>query len=347
MKLWLCVLVLASTTFAHLTEAKSSDETPSEHNIHARGVDNIKVPATYATDVFKPIEITVEGQYYWERIYYIDNRGQNNPYKETRKITKSVTTSYSDLKKSIVDSSIKSSLNLDVGGVFDIITASVKGSLDTELTTSYQSTVERKSETHVTEELTREFTVGANSIGEMFRLVYKGPGVTYATSTISTDGKLPQDKVFITCRVKQIPLIKDIQVVYTDQSVERPQNLITESTGGSPDINKGFGGKYVWLVPVWTSNADKAVTNIQFVMQSSSNEAYRDLAAGTGGQYRYLKMLKDMSHTRIKRVGLLRSPKAKYIYGDRHKYGWDECTEDINSDRKGDWLHLCWNTITV
>lgn len=196
----------------------------------------------------------MEGEYYWERIYYIDNRNQDNPYKETRKITKTVTTSYSDLTKSVRESAIKTSASLDVGGVFDVISVGVKGSLDTELTNSYQSTIEKKSETTTTEELTREFNVGANSIGEMFRLIYKGPGVTYATGTVSTDGNLPLEKVFITCRVRQIPLIKDIQVKYTDQSVDRPEDVITETFGGSPDINIGHGGKYVWLVPIWTSN---------------------------------------------------------------------------------------------
>lgn len=214
----------------------------------------------------QPIDITVEGEYHWERIYYIDNRNQNNPYKETRKITKSVTTSYSDLTKSVMDTAIKTSTSLDVGGVFDIISVGVKGSLDTELTTSYQSTIEKKTETTVTEELTREFTVGANSIGEMFRLIYKGPGVTYATGTVSTDGNLPLEKVFITCRVRQVPMIKEIQVMYTDQSIDRPQNVITDTFGGSPDVNKGFKGKYVWLVPIWTSK------KVSF----SSSKALRD-----------------------------------------------------------------------
>lgn len=165
-----------------------------------------------------------------------------------------IKTSYSDLRKSVVDASLKISTSLDVGGKFEIISASVKQSMDVELATSYQSTIDQKTETTVTEELTREFTVGANSIGEMFRLVYKGPGVTYATGTISTDGNLPLDEVFITCRVKQVPLIKDIKVVYTGQSIERPQDVITDTFGGSPDVNKGHGGKYVWLVPVWTSS---------------------------------------------------------------------------------------------
>lgn len=65
---------------------------------------------------------------------------------------------------------------------------------------------------------------------------------------------------------------------------------------------------------------------MQVVVQSSRNDKYKDLAAGAGGNYRYLKMLRDSSNTRISRVGLLRSPKSKYIYRDRKSYGWDECT---------------------
>lgn len=203
----------------------------------------------------KPIDITVEGEYYWDLLYHIDNRNKNNPYKETRKIKKTIKTSYSELRKSVLDGSIKASTLLaSSGGVFDIISIDVKGSLDAELSSSYQSIVQRKSEITLTEEVNREFTVGANSIGEMFRLVYKGPGVTYDTGTVSTNGKLPLDKVYITCRVKRVPLIKDIRVVYTSQSIDRPADLITETSAGSPDINEGFGGQFVWLVPVWTSN---------------------------------------------------------------------------------------------
>lgn len=202
----------------------------------------------------KPVDIAMEGEYHWELLYYIDNRGQNNPYKETRKVATTVRTSYSELSKSVVDASIKKSKSLDVGGVFKILTASVKGSIDTILAKSYQSTVEKKGESVVTKELTREFTVGPDSIGEMYRLVYDGPGVSYDTDIISSDANRPYDKVFINCRVIQVPLLKDIKVVYTEHNIDMPTDTITDTLGGSADINKGFGGKYVWLVPVWTRN---------------------------------------------------------------------------------------------
>lgn len=50
-----------------------------------------------------------------------------------------------------------------------------------------------------------------------------------------------------------VPMIKGIQVVYTSSSGKRPENAITEMYGKSADINCGFGGDYVWLVPIWTT----------------------------------------------------------------------------------------------
>lgn len=48
-------------------------------------------------------------------------------------------------------------------------------------------------------------------------------------------------------------MIKGIQVVYTHSSRKKPEDAIAEMYGKSGDINDGFGGIYVWLVPVWTT----------------------------------------------------------------------------------------------
>lgn len=188
-------------------------------------------------------------------IYYIDNTNQNNPYHETRKVTKTVKTSYSDLTKYVFDASLKISQSLEAGGKFEIISASVKHSLDLELSASYEKVVETKSESTVTEELSREFNVGANSVGQMYRLNFKGPGVSYATGTISSNDSIPLSKVIVNCKVKRLPMLQDVRVVYTSQSIDRPENVITDTFGGSPDINNGHEGDYVWLVPVWTTKA--------------------------------------------------------------------------------------------
>ncbi|KAG4070498.1 hypothetical protein HA402_005730 [Bradysia odoriphaga] len=139
---------------------------------------------------------------------------------------------------------------------------------------------------------------------------------------------------------KNVPVIKGIQVVYTSSSSKKPPNAIEEMYGMSADINSGFGGDYVWLVPIWTTYMMEGVTKIHFVVQMSWNSTYSDLAAGAGGGYRYLKMEKDIgSSKRIKSVGLLRS--SKHIK-DIREFGWDERTSDINENRGGNYLYLCW-----
>ncbi|XP_037032110.1 uncharacterized protein LOC119071331 [Bradysia coprophila] len=139
---------------------------------------------------------------------------------------------------------------------------------------------------------------------------------------------------------KNVPVIKGIQVVYTSSSSKKPPNAIAEMYGMSADINSGFGGDYVWLVPIWTTNMTEGVTKIRSVVQMSWNSAYSDLAAGSGGDYRYLKMEKEIgSSKRIKSVGLLRS--SKHIK-DIREFGWDERTSDINENRGGNYLYLCW-----
>lgn len=203
-----------------------------------------------------PIDIDLEGEFFWERVYYIDNRNNSEPFKETIKITSSTKTSYSDMSKSVVETAMKMGMSMDIGGAFEIITASVKTSMDLSLTSTYEHTIEEKTESEVTEEFTQEFAVGANSLGEMFRLVYKGPGVTHASRTVSTDGALPLDKVIINTRVKPIPMFCGFDIVRSDNNspIGPPEGVIKETFGGNPDINDDahthpYGQDYVYLVP--------------------------------------------------------------------------------------------------
>ncbi len=99
---------------------------------------------------------------------------------------------------------------------------------------------------------------------------------------------------------------------------------------------------------------EEALTNIQFVAQRQRDDNYDDLAPGSVPKLvmTYLKMLKDdFAFHRIYRVGLLRS--RNYVYNDRKKHGWDQCTGNINQYRLVplglpiDYLHLCWNNIST
>merc|ERR1712141_621752 len=69
----------------------------------------------------------------------------------------------------------------------------------------------------------------------------------------------------------------------TDEDVEHDSKYVyvhdfdVHYGGSSPpyrylnqDINKGFGGEYVWIKPIWTSSRGRAASGFVFVKTSSS-----------------------------------------------------------------------------
>ncbi|KAH7098458.1 hypothetical protein BKA62DRAFT_660766, partial [Auriculariales sp. MPI-PUGE-AT-0066] len=129
--------------------------------------------------------------------------------------------------------------------------------------------------------------------------------------------------------------IGGITVVYGDNINQKPSNAISEINSNDPDINKGFKGKFVWLVPEWTSNPTKAVGNFEIVISDLEISGMQDLSKGAGGKYRYLRPYRD-NHRAIE-IGLLRLRTIKMTkpYG-----GWDAITTDINEGRGGDFLYI-------
>jgi len=152
-----------------------------------------------------------------------------------------------------MESALKMGVGVDVSGVLDILSIVFKSSVAQSISSAYESIVEKKMERKSSKRMTEEFVVGPNSKMTMYRLFYSGPGVAYATETFSSEPK-PMNDVLINCNVRQKPLLKDIKVVYTDSAFQRPYDLIDDAIHGKPDINIGFGGNYVWLVPVWTKS---------------------------------------------------------------------------------------------
>jgi hypothetical protein len=100
--------------------------------------------------------------------------------------------------------------------------------------------------------------------------------------------------------------------------------------------------RYVWLVPEYTSDRNKAITDIRFVMSDNSNSSLSDLAAGAGGKYRYLIPEVDKSKSqKISKLVLWRFPKEDGP--STGKITSKGRTGDLNNDRKGDWLYVGWD----
>ena len=139
--------------------------------------------------------------------------------------------------------------------------------------------------------------------------------------------------------------VKDIRVIVLD-SPNPPVDIIKEVDGWSCDINKGFGGKYVYLQAIRTSDRTDAITDIRLVKVNVPlhNSNYRgDLAIGAGGDYRYLEIVKNTTQPPIRSIALWRTsknPKNSHPVKNSH---WTHASTDLNVGRGGDYLYLCWD----
>lgn len=93
MKRKLYGLVLVFVAVILCNESKSYAEAPIGHQIKKRSSDDTT-------------EIDLYGEYYWELLYHV-NTNKNTSYLERRKYNKSITTSYTDLRKSVLNASLK------------------------------------------------------------------------------------------------------------------------------------------------------------------------------------------------------------------------------------------------
>lgn len=114
---------------------------------------------------------------------------------------------------------------------------------------------------------------------------------------------------------------------------------MSELSGQSSDINKGFNGKFTWLVPTYTDNPDDACTGFIFVRQDKALPGLGDMAEGAGGQFRYLIVKKELQvRVKVRRVALWRlGSRFDGVPG-----GFRAKTGDLNEGRGGDFLYFAW-----
>ncbi|ORY49781.1 hypothetical protein BCR33DRAFT_847065 [Rhizoclosmatium globosum] len=115
-----------------------------------------------------------------------------------------------------------------------------------------------------------------------------------------------------------------------------PQNAIKEMDEWSNDINKGFGGAYVSLEPIWTSNACEGCTGIRVWRSKNAQSGYTDMAKGTGGDYRYIEVTRSPG-PKIVEIRLWRTSRGSKPSVSGYKY-----CDDLNQGRGGDDLYSDW-----
>jgi Ricin-type beta-trefoil lectin domain-like len=96
-------------------------------------------------------------------------------------------------------------------------------------------------------------------------------------------------------------------------------------------------------VPSYTSAPSAACTNFDIWIQSKANDELLNLAAGAGGEHRYLIPVVSPENTdKATEIGLLRSSAA--VLGPPESYS--RISRNINEARGGDYLYVIWKTST-
>ncbi|KAH6866013.1 hypothetical protein B0T10DRAFT_532514 [Thelonectria olida] len=129
------------------------------------------------------------------------------------------------------------------------------------------------------------------------------------------------------------------EVIYTDED-NKPSDTLNEINNSSADINKGFGGKFVWLRIHRAPKPSMMVNHFWTDIRDSPIPGRDDdLAKGAGGDFRYLQWSNDMGVNHfVTDLALWRTGSEE----SRPPVGWDGKTDDINKGRGGDFLYLIW-----
>jgi hypothetical protein len=299
------------------------------------------------------VDVEIEGVFYWNPIFRYSNLNNSGTIKHsyTTRITRSysytgIIETVNEYKRSDIN---RNTRKLNIGGAYEAISASVEYSNErsTEINTFIRTRQEQtwKTQYEETKEETREYLVGPHSSLELYQLHFKAPGILYTFNTLSTVYEEPKKAKFHIL-VRPIRFIQDIRVEYSSNEGGRPSNRIREVFGQNDDINYKFGGKFVYLVPVYTYDIESAMTSIDVVIRGSKWPGYNDVAQGAGGDFRYIVAVRNsFERSKITEVALLRNSNSRGNLGQVS--GYSGISRDINENRAKDFLHLIWKTIGV
>ncbi|KAG6872773.1 hypothetical protein C0995_006693 [Termitomyces sp. Mi166 len=303
------------------------------------------------------VTLTITGRYTWELVFDYDNSGNSGEITHSYEFIRSGSYSSTTFNETVSSEARKlaesGSIQLETGASYGPVSASVAVGYETsnEVNTMLENTTSVQSEQTVSWSVkeTREYTVGSYSRLILYQRNFYGPGMRVQESAFRTTSvPLPADEmeeeVLINLELEPKIFISGMTVVYADRASDAPGDRVRDWFGGSDDINYSFGGKYVWLVPQWTTQVSQALTNFDLVIQGEEDPRYDDLAKGAGGDYRYLiPVIRSNQQLFISELTLARSADPM---NDLPSIIWSSlpqgATGDINKGREGDYLYLVW-----
>ncbi|KAI0774446.1 hypothetical protein C8Q74DRAFT_1368921 [Fomes fomentarius] len=296
----------------------------------------------------------------WKLLQEDDNSGNHNTtITGTVEVTKYKEISSRDYSKTVNESSReeaeKAHVNVSSSATWGPVSATVdagfEGSKPLKDFVSSTTEVSREEKETWQETEKHEYSIGPGDKPYFYQQTFSGPGIyfkfTLDTTSVTSHKKGPEDDQDVDIGVVSTPVrfIECMDVAYGTQESDAPEDRVRTFRSGSDDINHSFKGKYVWLQPRWTYDTDKASTSFEIRIQKNHVEGWKDLAAGAGGDYRYVYSNHDENQTRkVADAALIRSSQrlSPEQQQDMLGKGWVGARRDINENRGGDYLYLAW-----
>ncbi|OTA65850.1 hypothetical protein K449DRAFT_403327 [Hypoxylon sp. EC38] len=293
----------------------------------------------------------------WKLLSEYDNSHNRAATTFNVEISKSRNISGQDYTKHIRELSHQEANRRNLGIVananWKVVSASLAPSVEaSKILQDFVSTsAKAKREGQVREERkdTQSFSVGPGEKLYFYQQHLSGPGLDFdiPTTAAVSSKKTSADNKSVVIDVVAAPVvyIKETDVIYGTSSSEAPETRVHEWFDQGDDINEGFGGSYVWLVPVYTLDPDEAATSFNIIIQSNPVEGWKDLAKGAGGSYRYIRAAQDSSvSNKAIDLALVRTEDAAPARDILARLGpnWDGASRDINENRGGAYLYFAW-----
>ncbi|RGP72136.1 hypothetical protein FLONG3_6859 [Fusarium longipes] len=308
------------------------------------------------------ITVKVPAKLYWKMIDSYDNsHNSNTTYTRSTTIHKSTELRIREFSKTVEESASdkikKENISANAGLSWKILNINLSAGVD--VTTNIRDSLSHINETEFTANYKEErtettsYNIGPRDSVYLYQRVLSVAGVEILSDSFSTEshkkGK-DEDTVdfLIDVDIRAIQYVKDINVAYGDQPSDAPEYRVRAYDNANDDLNSGFRGKYVWLVPVYTYNAKEACTSFDLVIQEDKVMGRDDLAKGAGGKNRYLVPVRDSRVSeKIVDAKLVRRDSSAPAQTLRQMLGqnWEGCDFDINNGRKKDWLYLGWKVM--
>lgn len=303
--------------------------------------------------------VDIPGKYVWVSVLSLTNNSTSKLNFE-RSVTSTVSVSWSKLQRVVEEkkSSNSASTTISLGASFWFFDASSKttASWTSEKLTRVVREAQKRGSSSYKVELSVNGPIEPGQSLYIYEKKIDFSGKLQPMGTketlYSTDPNPKELNEPVTLRVPVDIVLKKylrkFKVVYYDVKTRSEKFVQTigypNGDDNRNDINRGLGGKYVYLEPVWTTNTAEAAEVIDIIIQdhASSDPNDLDLAKGAVGfQYRYVYTNTYWGLFGITQVAL--------IEGERGRVpdGWDGITVDINKNRGGRHLYLVWKRVDL